>query len=274
LGLQIPRALANLTAGLSGTFVVNGSPTKTAMVDRAGGRSQLAQLTTAAIVLLVLLLLTKPLSYMPNAVLAAVVFLIGVELVDIAGMRLLLHRRPVEFWVALLTAATVIFFGVEQGIIFGIVLSILIHLRHSYRPLDLLMTAAPGGGWKATPLQERAELEPGLMAYHFGAGLYYANAGRFEEEVLALVAGPERPPAWLCVVADAIGDIDSTGSTSLQAVHQALAKRHIALVLCQVADPVRAKLERDGLVESIGADHFFETIADVGAAFRARPPAG
>ena len=60
-----------MAAGFSGTFVVNGSPTKTQMVDSAGGKTQLSQLTTAAIVVIVLLFLTKPLSYMPNAVLAA-----------------------------------------------------------------------------------------------------------------------------------------------------------------------------------------------------------
>ena len=109
--------LANIGAGLSGTFVVNGSPTKTQMVDSAGGRSQLSTLTTSVIVLIVLLFLTKPLAYMPNAVLSAVVFLIGIELVDIKGMRKILAQRPVEFWVALITAAVVVFIGVEQGIL-------------------------------------------------------------------------------------------------------------------------------------------------------------
>jgi SulP family sulfate permease len=80
-------ALANVSAGFSGTFVVNGSPTKTQMVDGAGGRSQLATLTTAAIVLVVLLFLTASLQYMPDAVLASVVFLIGIELIDLTGMR-------------------------------------------------------------------------------------------------------------------------------------------------------------------------------------------
>ena len=78
--------LANAAAGLSGTFAVNGSPTKTSMVDSAGGRSQIAQLTTGAIVLVVLLFLTGPLAYMPTAVLASVVFPIGVRLVE-SGMR-------------------------------------------------------------------------------------------------------------------------------------------------------------------------------------------
>jgi SulP family sulfate permease len=110
----IGLSAASVGAGLTGTFVINGSPTKTSMVDKAGGRSQLAQLTMALVVIIVLLFLTVPLGYMPNAVLAGVVFLIGVELVDVKGMRTILRLRPAEFVVALLTALTVIFVGVSR----------------------------------------------------------------------------------------------------------------------------------------------------------------
>ena len=106
---------ANIAAGLSGTFLVNGSPTKTQMVDGAGGRSQVAQLTTGVIVAIVLLFLTAPLQYMPNAVLAAVVFLIGIELVDLSGMRKVLKVRPDEFIVALATAVAVVAVGGRAG---------------------------------------------------------------------------------------------------------------------------------------------------------------
>ena len=81
---------ANIAAAFSGTFVVNGSPTKAQMVDNAGGRSQLAQLSASAVVLVVLVLLTGPLTYLPDAALAAVVFLIAVELIDVKGMRRIL----------------------------------------------------------------------------------------------------------------------------------------------------------------------------------------
>ena len=122
--------LANIGAGLSGSFVVNGSPTKTQMVESAGGHSQLAQLTTSFIVLLVLLFFTGPLAYMPGAVLSAVVFLIGTELVDIRGMKRIYMERPWEFWVAIITAAVVVFVGVEQSILLAIVLSLVAHTRH------------------------------------------------------------------------------------------------------------------------------------------------
>src|SRR6185369_17801869 len=143
---------ANFAASISGTFVVNGSPTKTQMVDSAGGRSQLATLTTSAIVVIVLLFLTKPLAYMPEAVLSSVVFLIGVELVDSKGMRRIYAERKVEFWVAMITALVVIFIGVEQGILLAMVLSILIHTRHGYKPKNSLVSVDKNGHAHTVPL--------------------------------------------------------------------------------------------------------------------------
>ena len=127
-------SLANAAAGFSNTFVVNGSPTKTAMVDTAGGRSQWSHLTTATVVLLVLLFLTKPLSFLPNAVLSAIVFMIGIKLVDRRSLAEIRVQKPKEFMLALVTAATVVFLGVESGIILAVVLSLLQHVRRSYRP--------------------------------------------------------------------------------------------------------------------------------------------
>ena len=141
---------------MSGTFVVNGSPTKTQIVDGAGGRSQLAQITTCVIVLLVLLFLTGPLAYMPDAVLSAVVFLIGIELVDIKGMRRVRSERPAEFWVALLTAASVVFIGVEQGILLAMLLSLLVHTRHGYNARNIVIEAKDGHFYPV-PLAEAAE---------------------------------------------------------------------------------------------------------------------
>ena len=92
---------ANAAAGLSGTFVVNGSPTKTAVVDTAGGHTQVSQLTTAAVVLAVLLFATGLIARLPNAALAAIVFLIGARLIDLRSLRHIYHFRKATFAVAL-----------------------------------------------------------------------------------------------------------------------------------------------------------------------------
>ncbi|MGD9408189.1 MAG: SulP family inorganic anion transporter, partial [Gammaproteobacteria bacterium] len=139
--------MANLGAGLSGTFVVAGSPTKTQMVDGAGGRSQLTHLTTVLVVVLVLFFLTGPLSYMPEAVLAAVVFMIGVELIKLKAMQEIYATARSEFWVALITAAVVVVVGVEQGIILAMALSLVDHVRRGYRPRNSLVAKSETGGW-------------------------------------------------------------------------------------------------------------------------------
>src|SRR5207247_6925119 len=108
---------ANVVAAFSGTFVVNGSPTKTQVADSSGGRTQLAQLTTAAVVLVVLALLTGPLAYLPEAALAAVVFLIAVGLIDVTGMRRILAIRRRAAVIALLTAAAGVVLGVGSGLV-------------------------------------------------------------------------------------------------------------------------------------------------------------
>jgi MFS superfamily sulfate permease-like transporter len=81
-------AVANVTAAVSGTFVVDGSPTQTAMVERSGGQSQVAHLSTAAVVALVLLFVTAPLKFLPQCVLGAVVFTIAIGLIDLGAATL------------------------------------------------------------------------------------------------------------------------------------------------------------------------------------------
>jgi len=269
----IGLSAASLGAGLTGTFVVNGSPTKTSMVDKAGGRSQLAQLTMALVVIIVLLFLTVPLGYMPNAVLAGVVFLIGVELVDIKGMRKILRLRPVEFIVALLTAATVIFVGVEQGIILAIGISIVVHLRHSYRPYDRLMFPKHEGEWGDEAVASGEQAAEGLLVYRFGASLYYANASRFAAEVRDLVAHASAPVRWFCLAAGNIEDLDFSGSAVLRATLEELGRRGITFVASDIQEPVLAELKRDGLLEIIGEDHVFEGVGDALRAYRGLPAA-
>ena len=191
--------MANVAAGLTGTFVVNGSPTKTQMVDGSGGRCQIAQLTMSGSCCSSCCSSRCRCSTCPTAVLAAVVFVIGIELVDIAGMRRIFRFRHDEFLVAAITAGVVVFVGVLQGIVLAIVLSLVDHLRRSYHPRDTLLVKEDSGRWRTVPVPAPEEAspatdaEPGLVIYWFGATLYYANANRFTEESAASSTGPPAP---------------------------------------------------------------------------------
>jgi sulfate permease, SulP family len=259
---------ANAAAAFSGTFVVNGSPTKTQIVDSAGGRSQLAPLFTAAVVLIVLLLLTGPLAYMPDAALAAVVFLIAVELIDIRGMRSIQACRKHEFAVALITTAAVVVLGVEYGIALAIIASIVDHLRHSYSPLNSVLVKSPAGHWQSVPVAPGARTEEGLVVYRFGTSLYYANASRLLEDVAAL-AGHGTPLRWMVLDCAAIGDIDYTASAALSRVIEHVRQRHIRLVLSTVLGPVRHQLDRYGISKALGPEAYYETPGEALEAFHA-----
>ena len=259
---------ANAAAAFTGTFVVNGSPTKAQIVDTAGARSQLSQLVASAVVLLVLVLLTGPLAYLPDAALAAVVFMIAVELVDLAGMRRILACRKHEFAVALLTAAAVVVLGVEYGIVLAIIASIVDHLRHSYSPLNSVLVKSPEGHWQATPVGPGARTEEGLVVYRFGTSLYYANAAKLIEDVAAL-AGHGGPLRWMVLDWAAIGDVDYTASTVLARVVEHLHKRQVRLAFSSVLGPVRKQLDGYGISKALGPGAYYETPGEALQAFHA-----
>ena len=259
---------ANVAAAFSGTFVVNGSPTKAQMVDNAGGRSQLAPLSAAAVVLVVLVLLTGPLTYLPDAALAAVVFLIAVQLIDVKGMRRIRACRKRESVIALLTAVAVVILGVEYGIALAVVASIVDHLRHSYSPLNSVLVKSPAGHWHAAPIVPGARTEEGLVIYRFGTSLYYANAAKLVEDVATLV-GHGGPLRWLVIDCVAIGDVDYTASVALVKLVEHVHQRHVRLVLSSVLGPVRQQLDRYGISAALGADAYYDTPGQALEAFHA-----
>ena len=259
--------LANISAGLSGTFVVNGSPTQSQMVDSAGGRTQLSTLVTAAIVLLVLLFLTAPLAYMPEAVLSAVVFLIAVGLIDIKGMRNIFVQRQPEFWVALITAVTVVVVGVEQGILLAIVLSLIVHTQKGYRPKNTVLALTGSGGWRTQPLTSRVQAIPGLLIYRFGDDMYYANAQQLMEEVTGLVNGAEPPLRWFCFDASAVSNVDYSAAETLRSIYGILKEKGIRLLVAHELEDI--KVERRYMLRRLfGEDAFYDTLEDVVKAYQ------
>jgi SulP family sulfate permease len=251
---------ANATAALSGAFVVNGSPTQTAMVESSGGRSQWAHVATAAVVALVLLFLTHPLQYIPRCVLAAIVFVVAVRLVDFRSLQDIRRESPGEFALAVTTAGVVVLFGVEQGIILAMVLSLLRIVRHSYRPHTAVLALGEGGIWHLNPVVAGAVTAPGVVIYRFGATLFYANAGRFADEILLLVGQAPSPLRWLVVDAGAIADVDYTAARVVRELHEDLARRGVELVFAHVQSDLKPDLDRHHLTEVIGANRIFDSL--------------
>jgi len=172
----------------------------------------------------------------------------------------------------LITAAVVVFIGVEQGIVLAMILSILLHTRHGYKPKNSVLEIDESGRRKASPVSSHAQIMPGLMVYRFNHSMYYANAEFFINEILDLVDQAEPPLSWLCIDGAAIDEVDfSAGATLAEMVHM-LQKRNVKLVLSEIEDKVRAELDRSEVTKLIGEDAIFETLEDLLDAYRNAKP--
>jgi sulfate permease, SulP family len=259
---------ANAAAAVSGAFMVNGSPTQTAMADRAGARSQLAQLVFAGIVLLVLLALTGPLQYLPRCVLAAIVFTIAIRMIDTTGLRDIRRESPGEFYLAAGTAAVVVTVGVKEGILLAIVLSLLRHVRHSYRPHTMVLVPDASGRWTSVPATPGAQTEPGLIIYRFGADLFYANDPCFTDEVRSLVERAPTPVRWFIVDAGAITDLDYSAARSIRELLDDLARQKVGVIFGRVSPYLKSDMDRHGVTAAIGDARVFTTLHEAIAAVR------
>jgi MFS superfamily sulfate permease-like transporter len=264
---------ASLAAGLSGTFVINGSPTKTQILDEQKGRTQLATMTMAAVVLLFTLFFTGLLTNMPNAVLAGIVFLIGFSLIDVPGLKRLWIRRRNEFVVALLTTITVFAVGVEQGIILAVVLSLLDLVRRQYKPGDYVVGQDEAGQPVYRPAVPGAESLPGLVIFHYDAELFYANANRFADHFESVISGAPHPVRWMALDCAAIPDVDYSAGVTLANLVDYSRAHNARFVLVRPDTHLLETLRAYGTLDAIGEDNIFATLADAFLAYQADPNA-
>ena len=260
---------ANITAALTGAFVVNGSPTKTQILDGQKGKTQVANLTMSVIALLVVLFFTGLLTNMPHATLGAIVFLIGIDLLDFDGLKRIRSRRMDEFVIALITAVVVCAVGVEQGIILAIVVSLLELIRRQYKPKDYVITLDDNGQLaylEATPGLQSA---PGLLVFRYDAELFYANANRFVDDIHSLIDAAPEPVRWLILEAGSLTDIDYSAGLTIEGLLDFTDARRITVALARPDLSLIETLDTYGLTERIGKEHIYSKLSDAYAAFLA-----
>lgn len=259
-------AAANTASAFTGAFVVNGSPTQTAMADRAGSRSQFAQVVFAAVVVVVLLFFSKFLQYLPHCVLAGIVFTIAIGLINVQSLLEIRGESPGEFTLAVFTAIAVVVLGVEHGILIAVALSLLRHVRHSYRPHTMLLRPGSDGRWQPAPSQPGTQTAPGLIVYRFGADLFYANDHFFVEEVRMVIDKAPDKVRWFVVDASAITDLDYSAARSLADLFESLRQQNVEVIFARVNRYLRADMDRHCITEIVKASCIFSTMHEALAA--------
>jgi high affinity sulfate transporter 1 len=232
---------ANIAAALSQGFAVSGADSRTAMNDAAGGRTQVAGLFAAATIALVLVFLTGPLKYVPQAALGAVLVMAAWSLVDIASVRRLWAEDKGEFAISIIATLGVVAIGSVDAILFAVVLALLRFVRIVARPTCEVLGEVPGmPDYHGVARHPDAKTIPGLCLFRFNAPVVFFNAPYFKRSALAAAAAAG--PGLRCFVLDAIPitSHDATGRHTFRELEHELAARHVQLVIAgrrtEVAD--------------------------------------
>jgi len=250
----------SVLSGLVGSFAVNASPARTAAVASTGGRTQVAGLG-AAVVMVALIPAAGLLTDVPLATLAAILIFVATRIFHARDLVRILRFDVWEFALALVTLVVVAVVGVEQGIAVAVGLAILDRTRLSARPKTAVLGRIPGTtSWESVEGPNNATVVPGVVVFFFDAPLYYANAGYFRLKVHGALAAAAPPPRLFVLDAVAIGDIDFTGARALAQVLDELAHAHVTVAVARAGAVVPKNLARSGLLGRIGRDHLFPSV--------------
>ncbi len=263
---------ANISAGLFQGFPVSTSGSRTAVAEQSGARSQLTGVVGAAAITVMLLVLPGLLQNLPSATLAAVVIAAALSLADIAATRRLWRQRRTEWAISIAAFLGVALLGVLPGIGVAVALSILNVFRRAWWPYQARLGQVDGlSGLHDVSRYDSARELDGLVVYRFDAPLFFANARTFREQIRR-IAVTEPAPRWILLAAEPITDVDTTAADVLLELDEELTALGIELVVAELKDPVIARIRDYGLGRVMAEEHYFRTLDDAIAAYRATYP--
>jgi len=259
--------VANLAAGLFQGFPVSTSGSRTAVAQQAGARTQLAGVVGAVLITVMIVVVPGLFRNLPQPVLAAIVITAALSLADIRGTARLWRQRRTEFLLSAAALLGVALLGVLPGIAIAVVLSILNVFRHAWLPYHTELGRVEGvPGYHDVRSYPDARRPEGLVIFRFDAPLMFANARTFRDAVRRLAAR-DPAPRWIVVAAEPVTDVDTTAADMLRDLDDELNADGTRLVLAELKDPVRRKIDRYELTRTLEPDHFYPTVSSAVDAF-------
>ena len=245
--------LANAGGAFFGAMPSGGGTSQTAMNRLAGARTQLAELVTAAVSLLTMLLLAPLIGLMPQATLAAVVIYYSVGLIEPAEFRAILHIRRTEFFWALAALAGVVLLGTLQGILVAIVVSLVALAYQAADPPVYVLGRKRGTNVFRPRSAEHPDDEtfPGLLMLRVEGRVFFVNAERIGEKMRPLM--DEAKPKVVALDLSGVSDLEYTALKMLVEAEKAARERGVAIWLIGLNPEVLEVVQRSPLGKRAGA---------------------
>lgn len=253
--------VANFFTGFFQGFPISSSASRTPVSEAAGAKTQLACITGAVIVGLLLLLAPDLLYFLPAPTLAAVVISSIINIFEFKDLKRIYQIQRWEFWLSIVCFAGVAVFGVLPGIGIAIAIAILEYLWDGWRPhYAILGRVDQLKGYHDISRHPTARLIPGLVLFRWDAPLFFANAELFHHCVLDTIAKSPHPVQRVVITSEPVTSVDITSADMLVELDEQLKAAGIELCFAEMKDPVRDKLRKFGLSARFGNERFFPTI--------------
>ncbi len=229
----------------------------------SGALTPMSSIVTSITIALSLLLLTPLFYYIPLAVLAGIILFAIRNLFAFKEAMYLWGAQKSDFLMMLATFMVTITVGIEQGILTGVVLSILTVLYRSSNPHIAILGNIPNTQvYRNVNRFDSLEVSPEILIIRFDDQLYFANASFFKDFVVDLINKRKNETKLFILDASSIHRIDSTGLQVLKEVDTLLYKQHIKFYLSGVIGPVRDRLYKFGVMQETGQKDYFLSIHD------------
>lgn len=251
----IALGLANLGAGVSNAMPVTGGLSRSIVNYDAGAATPAAGAMTAVGIAIALLLLTPLMYFLPNATLAAIIIVAVLSLLDFRALpRTWAYSRADGAAMAATMAATLLI-GVEEGLLAGVGLSLVLYLYRTSRPHMAVVGQVPGTEHFRNVLRHQVVTDPSIFAVRVDESLYFPNARALEDRIVQAVA--DQPDLRHVVLqATAVNYIDASALESLEAINERLHAAGVQFHLSEVKGPVMDQLEKAHLLDELTGQVF------------------
>jgi len=256
----IALGLSNVVGALFQSYPTTGGFSRTAVNNQAGANSTLASFISAAIVGLTLLFLTPLFYYLPNTVLAAIIMVAVFGLIDFHYPRTLWKNRKDEFALLIFTFIITLTVGIKEGILFGVLLSLLLLVYRSSSPHFAVLARVNNSPYYRNVRRFSSEvtIDPAILLFRFDGQLYFGNKDYFKSSLLEAMEERGASLKHLVLNVEPMNYIDSSAAFMLRQLFEDLKSKGISISIAGPIGPIRDILKRSGIVSLLGEEAFFE----------------